>query len=249
MSIFTIADLHLSTNDSTNKSMEIFGRRWHNYVDKLKQNWNSLVRPSDTVIIPGDISWAMTLKEATEDFTFLNSLPGTKIIGKGNHDFWWATASKLNAFFAEHEFQSVKCLYNNAFLVEDFVICGSRGWFNDENLDGIPENTDYEKIVHREVMRLRLSLEEGRKYPETLERLVFLHFPPVFRNFRCQEIINILKEYGVTRCFYGHIHGCYDQPDSFANDGIIYTLVSADYLNFIPKKIFPDSQNQNIEQK
>ena len=240
MSIFTIADLHLSTNVTTNKSMEVFGKRWKNYVEKLKQNWEALVEPTDTVIIPGDISWAMSLEEAKEDFTFLESLPGQKIIGKGNHDFWWATLSKIGAFFKENEIHSIQCLYNNAFLVENLVICGSRGWFNDENLNGVPENTDYDKIVNREVMRLKMSLEDGKKFPEEFERVVFLHFPPVFREFRCDEILKVLKDYGVKRCFYGHIHGCYDHPGSFTDDGITYCLISADHLNFIPRKISSD---------
>ena len=237
MSIFTIADLHLSTNVTTNKSMEVFGKRWKNYVEKLKQNWEALVEPTDTVIVPGDISWAMSLEEAKEDFAFLESLPGQKIIGKGNHDFWWATLSKIHAFFEENEIHSIKCLYNNALLIENTVICGSRGWFNDESLNGVPENTDYDKIVNREVMRLKMSLEDGKKFPEELERIVFLHFPPVFREFRCEEILKVMKDYGVTRCFYGHIHGCYDHPSSFEDDGITYSLISADHLNFIPRKI------------
>lgn len=246
MSIFTIADLHLSTNESTNKSMEVFGKRWKDYVEKLRRNWVSLVSPADTVIIPGDISWAMTLKEATQDFKFLDSLPGQKIIGKGNHDFWWATLSKIRTFFEENEIKTISSLYNNAFAVEDYVICGSRGWFNDEGLSGIPKNTDYEKIIHREVMRLKLSLEEGKQFSSELERLVFLHFPPLFREFRCQELIDVLKEYGVTRCFFGHIHGCYDLPSRFEDDGITYELISADHLNFTPKKIFPLSKNENM---
>ena len=240
MSIFTIADLHLSTNQSTNKSMEVFGKRWLGYVEKLRKNWNAIVSPTDTVILPGDISWAMTLKEAADDFRFLDELNGTKIVGKGNHDFWWATMNKVQTFFEENNIGTVKCLYNNAFVAEDFVICGSRGWFNDQSLGGIPENTDYGKIINREVMRLKLSLEQAKSYPPELERLVFLHFPPLFRDFRCEEIIDVLKEYGIKRCYYGHIHGCYDQPPCFTDDGITYTLISADYLNFIPKIIIPE---------
>ena len=240
MSIFTIADLHLSTNATTNKSMEVFGKRWKNYVEKLKQNWEALVAPKDTVIVPGDVSWAMTLKEAKEDLLFLDSLPGIKIIGKGNHDFWWATLNKIHSFFEENEIHSIRCLYNNSFLVENLVICGSRGWFNDESLGGIPENTDYDKIVNREALRLKLSLEDGKQFPENLERVVFLHFPPVFREFRCEEIIEVMKAYNVKRCFYGHIHGCYDHPSTFVDDGIAYSLISADHLNFIPRKISSD---------
>jgi predicted phosphohydrolase len=209
-------------------------------VEKLKKNWNAVVTPRDTVILPGDISWAMTLSEATDDFRFLDELNGTKIVGKGNHDFWWATMNKVQTFFAENHIESIKCLHNNAFAAENFVICGSRGWFNDQSLGGIPENTDYEKIINREVMRLKLSLEMGKNYPKELERLVFLHFPPLFKDFRCEEIIAVLKEYGIKRCYYGHIHGCYDQPSSFSDNGITYPLISADHLNFTPKIIIPE---------
>lgn len=241
MAVYVLSDLHLSINQKTNKSMEVFGSRWHGYTDRMEANWKRLVEPSDTVIIPGDISWAMTLDEAVEDFAFLDSLPGTKIIGKGNHDYWWATKTKVDAFFEKNEFHSIRLLHNNAFAVEDFLICGSRGWFNDENGNNVPTGTDYHKIVNREAIRLRISLTEAQKLDETestsREKLVFLHFPPVFREFRCQEILDVLQEFHVQRCFYGHIHGVYDMPSSFVEDGIKFTMVSADYLSFTPLHI------------
>ena len=241
MAVYVISDLHLSTNQKTDKSMEVFGSRWRGYMDRIEANWKRLVEPSDTVIIPGDISWAMTLDEATEDFAYLDALPGTKIIGKGNHDYWWATQAKATAFFEKNGVRSIHMLYNNAFAAEDFLICGSRGWFNDENGSGVPSGTDYRKIVAREAIRIRLSITEAQKLDDQQgtrrEKLVFLHFPPVFREFRCQEILDVLHEFGITRCFYGHIHGVYDIPGSFVEDGIKFTMVSADYLNFTPLHI------------
>ncbi len=238
MALYVMSDLHLSTNKKTNKSMEVFGFRWKNYMDRIDANWRRLVEPTDTVIVPGDISWAMTLDEATEDFAFLDALPGTKIIGKGNHDYWWATQAKASAFFEKNGFQSIKLLYNNAFTVENFVICGSRGWFNDENIGNIPPGTDYHKIVAREAIRLHLSLTEAQKTGDNIkETLVFLHFPPVFREFCCREILDVLHEFGIRRCFYGHIHGVYDLPGTFEYENILFTMVSADYLDFTPLHI------------
>ncbi len=238
MSLFAISDLHLSTDEKTNKSMEVFGKRWQNYVERIQKNWTDLVTENDTVVIPGDISWAMTLEEAKEDFSFLNSLPGNKIIGKGNHDFWWATQAKIDKFFAENGFDTISCLHNNAHFAEGFLICGSRGWYNDPTIGSIPSGTDYDKIVRREVMRLTASLEYAEKNFETdAEKLVFLHFPPIFRGFRCEEILDVLKEHGVKRCFYGHIHGTSELPMTFEDGGITFTLISADLVGFIPKHI------------
>ncbi len=239
MALYVISDLHLSTNQKTNKSMEVFGSRWKNYMERIERNWHHLVEPTDTVIIPGDISWAMTLEEATEDFAYLNALPGTKIIGKGNHDYWWATQAKASAFFDKHEFQTIKMLHNNTFTAEGFAICGSRGWFNDENGGNIPAGTDYHKIVSREAIRLRLSITEAQKQEgfDSRELLVFLHFPPVFREFCCREILDVLHEFHVKRCFYGHIHGVYDIPGTFCYEDIQFTMVSADFLEFTPLHI------------
>ncbi len=239
MSLFAISDLHLSTAKETNKSMEVFGKRWQNYVERIKSNWEKLISPEDTVVIPGDISWAMTLDEARDDFAFLDSLPGTKIIGKGNHDFWWATQAKIDKFFAENHFTSIRCLHNNAHLAEGFVICGSRGWYNDPTIGSIPSGTDYDKIVRREVMRLRASLEYAvANFGDTdAEKLVFLHFPPIFKGFRCEEILAVLREYGIKRCYYGHIHGGSDLPLSFVDEDITFTLISADLVGFLPRHI------------
>lgn len=234
MAVFVLSDLHLSTNQNTDKSMEVFGNRWQNYMNRIKTNWNRLVDPCDTVIVNGDISWAMTLEEAKSDFEFLNSLNGTKIISKGNHDFWWSTLSKINVFFEENKFDTIKILHNNAHIAEDFIICGSRGWYNDDKISTMPKTADYQKIVSREAARLRMSLKAGETLDSEHEKLVFLHFPPVWGDFVCEEIIEVLKEFDVKRCYFGHIHGLYEIPHSFVFDDIKFIMTSADFLNFTP---------------
>ena len=232
MSLFVLADTHLSEN--TEKPMDIFGSRWSDWTTKLCENWKNTVSESDTVVIPGDISWAMSLEEASKDLHLLDSLPGKKIIGKGNHDYWWATIKKTEEFFAKEKITTVSLLYNNSFFVDGKAICGCRGWFIDEKIS--PKDTDYDKIVAREAGRLELSLKSAEAFGEC-ERIVFLHFPPVFGDFVCDELIAVMKKYGVKRCFYGHIHGKYDMEQTVERDGITFTIVSADYLRFNPLRI------------
>lgn len=247
MSLFVLSDTHLSISD--NKPMDIFGSRWQGYTEKLKKRWNSVVDPEDTVVIAGDISWSMSHTGALEDLRFIESLNGKKIIGRGNHDYWWTSLTKLNALCRENGLDSISFLYNNAYAVENFIICGSRGWYIDESNRKMPEEADYDKIVAREAIRLELSLNEAAKLrSEMLEKdgvereiLVFLHFPPDFRGYTCKEIVSVLKKFNIRRCYYGHIHGVYDVPISEVSDGIRYTLTSADFLDFIPLLILPDS--------
>lgn len=239
MSIFTIADLHLSL--SVDKPMDIFGSRWTDYMKKIKKNWCAIVKDEDTVIVPGDISWAIDYNEVKSDFEFIESLPGKKILGKGNHDYWWGTMSKNNGFCDINGFKSINFLFNNAFKIENLIICGTRGWYVDEKLQNTSnDNVEYQKIVNREAMRLRMSIEEGKKLQENNEQmLVFFHFPPVFNNFICEELINVLIEYDITKCYFGHIHGSYNIPKTIQHKGISFTLVSADYLNFVPMILLP----------
>ncbi len=240
MAIYTIGDLHLSTNARTNKSMEVFGRRWQGYVDKLKRNWEAVVTEADTVVIPGDISWALKLEEALPDLGFIHKLPGQKLIGKGNHDFWWMTAKKMNAFFEENGLTSLHILYNNAYLVEGQVLCGTRGWFLEERQQVAVGEVDYDKIVNREVIRLRLSLDEARRVQReaaeasgSLPQIsVFLHFPPVWLDFVCRPFVEVLHEYGNPDCYFGHIHGVYSVPAFSEFEGIRFRLVSSDALDF-----------------
>ncbi len=240
MSIFTIADLHLSTLDSTDKSMEIFGKRWTGYIDKLKNNWEKLVSDTDTVIIPGDVSWALTLEEARSDILFLDSLPGRKIIGKGNHDFWWCTMKKHSAFFEKNGVKSISFLYNNAHETDDYIIAGTRGWYHDEDAVNTPNDTDFLKLTNRETQRLKMSLDAAMKLKESSpekEILVFMHFPPFWNGKESEPIMNLITEYGIKRLYYGHIHGNYTVPPEFVYKDVRMSIVSADYLNFIPKLI------------
>ena len=245
MSLFAIADLHLSTLVSTDKSMEIFGKRWASYMSRIASNWRKLVTDADTVIIPGDVSWALSLEEAQSDLLFLDSLPGKKIIGKGNHDFWWATMKKHTAFFEKLQIKTISFLYNNAHLCEDFIIAGTRGWFYDENASTVPNNTDFEKLVKRETLRLEISLKaayELKKENPDKEIIVFMHFPPYWADKESSGIINLLKEYGVKRCFFGHIHGNYTLEPTFIYKDISMSIISADYLEFVPKIIRPQEK-------
>lgn len=243
MSLYVLSDTHLSTLD--NKPMDIFGARWTGYTEKLKSRWNKLITPNDTVVIAGDISWAMSHTGALGDLKFLNSLSGNKILGRGNHDYWWTSMKKLNELCEKEKLATIRFLYNNAYEVEDFIICGSRGWYIDESNRKIPQNTDYAKIVAREAIRLEISLTEAQKLHDTVkdttgiskEILVFLHFPPCFRGYECPEIISVMKKFGIKRCYFGHIHGVYDVERHFESDGISYILTSADYLDFYPLPI------------
>lgn len=245
MSLYVLSDTHLSMSD--NKPMDIFGHRWAGYTEKLRSGWNRVVTDEDTVVIAGDISWAMNHTGAIEDLKFLNELNGTKIIGRGNHDYWWTSLTKLNKLCADNGFDSLKFLYNNAYAVEDFIVCGSRGWYIDESNRKMPQDADYQKIVAREAIRLEISLEEAKKLRQTKlsedginrEILVFLHFPADFRGYVCSEIVAVLKKYEIKRCYYGHIHGVYDICPSEISNGIRYTLTSADFLNFTPMIIHP----------
>ena len=224
MSLFAIADLHLSLG--VDKPMDVFPG-WAGYVEKLEKNWRENVRPEDTVVVAGDISWGLDISEAKEDFAFLDQLPGTKILLKGNHDLWFSTKTKVEKFFAENGFSTLKILFNNAYEYGDRAICGTRGWMNDQ--------TD-KKVLLRECGRLRLSLEAGKKLGK--KPLVFLHYPPVYGGGECYEILDVLLEYGIERVYYGHIHG-YSAGYAIngIRNGIDFRLISCDYIQFNPIKI------------
>lgn len=227
MSLYAIGDLHLSLG--VEKPMDVFGGRWLNYVEKISEGFAPL-NDNDLTVICGDITWGMTMEEALPDFLFIDKLPGKKIILKGNHDYWWTTATKAKNFFKEHGIESIDVLHNNSFAYEGVSICGTRGWFYEESKNDVHDK----KIMNREIMRLEASLKsagEGEKY-------VFLHYPPKYLGYECPEILELLKAYGVKRCCYGHIHsgGC-----AYAFNGILggmqFQLVSADYVQFRPQKI------------
>ncbi len=239
MSLYVISDLHLSTNETTNKSMEIFGSRWQDYTFRIKQNWERLVRDEDTVIIPGDISWALSLEDAVSDLKFIDSLPGKKILGKGNHDFWWSTMKKHSALFERIGISTISFLYNNAAEVEDYIIAGTRGWYHDDDCKNMPDNADFEKLTKRESLRLRTSLDAAKKLKGESDKeiLVFMHFPPFWSGKESEGLVDILEEYGIRRLYFGHIHGNYTVEPTILHRGMEMSLVSADYLEFIPKII------------
>lgn len=240
MSLYTIADIHLSTLETTNKSMEVFGKAWAGYMSRIETNWRHLITDDDTVIIPGDISWALSLDEAVSDFRFLESLPGKKILGKGNHDFWWSTMRKHAALFEVIGIKTISFLYNNAHEADDFIIAGTRGWYNDEDAANAPDNADFEKLSNREALRLESSLKCAATLKEkskNKEIIVFMHFPPFWNGKASDNLIEILKKYGIKKVYYGHIHGNYSIPSTFEYEGINMEIVSADYLKFVPRKV------------
>lgn len=222
MSLFAIADTHLSFG--TNKPMDTF-EGWKNYTEKLKINWNKVVSEKDDVVIAGDISWAMNFDQLIPDLKFIESLNGNKIILKGNHDYWWNTLSKMNRMLEENDLKTIKFLHNNSYIVNNISVCGSRGWMfeNDEVVD--------EKVLAREVMRVRRSLETA----DCADKLVFLHYPPVTANSVCEEIMHLLNEFGIKKCFFGHLHGEGAKYVREGNiEGIDFKLISCDRLNFTP---------------
>lgn len=227
MAIYAISDLHLSF--STNKPMNIFGNNWDNHDKKIRENWINTIKEGDTVLLPGDFSWGMNFEEAKPDFEYLNELPGRKIMLKGNHDYWWGTTNKINEFLSANNFNNIDILYNNSYLIEDKIICGTRGWTIVGN-----EEED-EKIYKRELIRLQMSLDNGiSNYGQDKEIIVCMHYPPTNENLMEQsEFIQIMKKYNVKKCVYGHLHGESHKEVVKGNiDGIEIRLVSCDYTDF-----------------
>lgn len=225
MVLFAIADLHLSFG--ADKPMDVF-EGWENYIDKIKSNWNKIVKPEDTVVIAGDISWSMSLRGLVPDFEFLQSLPGKKLIIKGNHDYWWETMSKMRKFVEAGGFDTIKFIHNNTEVVDNIGVCGTRGWFYDQSEDN--------KIMFREVGRLETSIAAAEK--AGVEPVVFLHYPPVCPGYECNEIMDVLKKHNIKRCYYGHLHGkAASKAFEGEHEGIIFRLISCDHLGFVPAVI------------
>ena len=226
MALYAIGDLHLSL--AVDKSMEIFGPAWENYISRIEEGL-SLLRPEDTLVLAGDTSWGMTLEEAEADYKFLDRFPGKKYLIKGNHDYWWTTAAKLRRFFEEKDIHTLDILHNSCALYGDHALCGTRGWFLEEEQK--PHNA---KVLNREVMRLETSLTAAGERPI----LCFLHYPPMYQGYQCPEILAMLEKYRVASCCYGHLHGpAIRRRWEGERRGTSFSLISADYLGFIPKKI------------
>lgn len=228
MALFAIADLHLSLG--SDKPMDVF-RGWEDYVPRLEENWRRVVKETDTVVIAGDVSWAMSLPEATTDFAFLHHLPGRKLLLKGNHDYWWTTRRKMDAFLAENGFDDMRIVHNDACVVDDrFAVCGTRGWFYDA------EGEADKLVLAREVGRLRTSVQAARE--TGCEPVCFLHYPPVFADAVCREILDALHELDITRLYYGHIHSSgIRRAYNGEYDGITMRLISGDAVGFLPQLI------------
>ena len=228
MALYAIGDLHLCLGAP--KPMDVFGGNWTGYMEKLKTGL-SVIGPKDTTVLLGDLSWALNLSEATADFAFIDKIPGRKIILKGNHDYWWNTVTKFSCFCTENGFSDMHILNNNHFEYNGWAICGTRGWFYEEERSSEQD----EKVFKRELMRLEASLISAGDLP----KIVFLHYPPRYKGYICQEILDLLQKHDVRRCLYGHLHGAsHALAAEGLWDGVEYTLVSADKLNFQPFPVF-----------
>jgi len=227
MALYVIGDLHLSLTGE--KPMDVFGEKWANHVERTREAFSHL-HDDDVTVLAGDSSWGMSLGGAREDFAFLDALPGKKILLKGNHDYWWTTASKMKKFFADNGFTTLDILHNNCFFYGDYAICGTRGWFYEEDAAG----THTGKMLAREALRLEASFQAAEGRPI----LCFLHYPPIYQGYQCPELLTIIDRWRVERCYYGHLHGvthkrAFEGKRSFTD----YSLISADYLGFAPKKV------------
>ena len=221
MRVFSISDLHLDIYNK--KPMDIFGPVWHNYVEKIVEDWNNKVTDEDIVILAGDYSWAMKLEDATKDFEFLNTLKGTKIIIRGNHDYWWSSVSKVRAILPENAY----ALQNDAIKIGNYIFCGNRGWLIPE---GKQNNEENQKIYARELIRLELSLKAAKKLQTNNEEIIFItHYPPFNNKIEPSEYTKMLEEYDVSIVIFGHLHG-YVNPKMLYNEinGVKYYLTSCD---------------------
>lgn len=227
MALYAIGDLHLCLG--AEKPMDVFGGAWVDYMQKLKDGM-SVIKPEDTTVLLGDLSWGLDLAQAKADFAWINEIPGKKIILKGNHDYWWSTGAKFKKFCNENEFHDIVLLHNNHFEYNGIAICGTRGWFFEEERSGEHD----EKVFKRELQRLETSLKSAGAMP----KIVFLHYPPRYKGYICQEILTLLEQYQVNQCFYGHLHGAsHGLAMEGLWDGVTYRLVSADRLNFRPYRV------------
>lgn len=225
MAIYTISDLHLSLG--MDKKMDIFGENWENHEQKIKNNWIKKVKEEDLVLLPGDFSWAMYIEDAKKDFEYLNKLPGTKLLLKGNHDYWWETLTKMRKYLKDNNFYNIDFIYNNSYMWEDKIIVGTRGWSEQED--------NPEKIIKREILRLELSIQDGiKKFGNDKEIIICMHYPP-FNRYEENELnfINTMKKYNVKTCVYGHIHGDAGKDAIQGNiEGIQFIMASSDQMNF-----------------
>lgn len=247
MKLYAISDLHLAL--SIDKPMDVFGSNWENYMDKIAANWSATVDDDDVVLVPGDLSWATYMDEAGKDFDFLESLPGTKLLGRGNHDYYWSTLTKMERFFTERGYKTFKFIRNTATTIDcddgqSYVISGTRGWRLPGDKDFLAED---QKIFDREMARLKICCENiVESDPDHIsKRIIMLHYPPITRANGNSEMIRLMIEYGIDLCIYGHLHGprhrvALEGNDIYADEGgntIALKCVASDYLGFVPWQI------------
>lgn len=225
--IYALSDLHLTFQ--VEKPMDVFGSSWENYVERMEKNWRERVKETDTVLIPGDVSWATYLEQAEKDFRFIDSLPGTKYISKGNHDYWWETVTKMNAFLDAHKFSTLHFVHNSAFEAENAVVCATKGFDKDTE----------ERLKNRELIRLENSILAGKKLSEEKPIIVMLHYPPFYKNGApITEITEMLEKYEVKTTIFGHIHNDnHACPINEVRGGVHYMLVSCDRIDFSPVRV------------
>lgn len=228
MAIYSISDLHLSFGN--NKPMDIFGVNWENHEEKIKEDWLKKITNNDLVLLPGDFSWAMYLKDTYQDFEYLNNLPGKKLLLKGNHDYWWTTLKKMREYLEKNNFKNIDFIYNNSYLFDNKIIVGTRGWQAEDN-------SEDKRIIKREIIRLELSIKDGiKKYGEDKEIIVCMHYPPFNKyNEKSMSFLEVMKKYNIKTCLYGHLHG--DVGKQGKIEGIDFKLVSCDQVDFKIQKI------------
>lgn len=227
MALFAISDLHLSFSNP--KPMDVFSPIWENHPFKIKKNWESIVNEQDTVLIPGDISWASKLDQAKKDLEFISKLPGKKILTYGNHDYWWSSISKMNDLYKNLTF-----IKNDIIIYEKYIICCTRGWLCPNDIYFLPKDN---KIYLREANRLERLLQKAQKF-ENLEPIVMLHFPPTNDKLEDSLFTQLIKKYNIRKVIFGHIHNNFENCFKGEVDGVNYNLVSADFLNFSPAHLF-----------
>lgn len=236
MAVYVIGDLHLPFG--IDKPMDIFGKKWQGYTEKLKEDWKNKVKPEDTVIIAGDFSWATYIKDTYKDFEYICNLPGKKVILKGNHDYWWTTVKSMKQYLEENNFENIDFLYNNSFYIEDKIIVGTRGW-------ALLDSENSSKMIKRESLRLELSIQSAiENYGENKEIICIMHYPPITKTKMKNEytydseFLEIMKKYNVKKCYYAHLHGT-SHSDAVEGivEGIQFYLISGDYIEFKLKLI------------
>lgn len=231
MSVYAIGDLHLAFDPGIEKPMDVFGKEWENHPERLKENWVGTVADSDIVIIAGDISWGLRLEEAMPDLRWIHELPGRKIITKGNHDLWWNSINRMNTLFDDITF-----LQNHCYKVDDnTAICGTRGWIC-PGTEGFDEHD--RKVYNRELIRLGFSLEEA-KSSGAEDIIAALHYPPTNDKHQPSGFSEMLEEYGVKTCIYGHLHGKETFKKGYQGimNAVEYRLVSLDYMECRLRKL------------